>query len=205
MKKILALFIFALTFPSITMAFPAITTPSAATTNLTVAVTSAGIANPIILMDTSKGMISIELYPEKAPQSVANFLRYIEKDHFKKTIFHRVIKNFMIQGGGFTESGSRAETFPPITNESTNGLSNERGTISMARTNYPHTATRQFFINQRDNTFLDAQTNKWGYAVFGKVISGMDVIDDIAAVATTGANNPVKMISINSISLKKAQ
>lgn len=204
MKKILALFIFALTFPSITMAFPAITTPSAATTNLTVAVTSASIANPIILMDTSKGMISIELYPKQAPKSVANFLRYVNQDGFKKTIFHRVIQNFMIQGGGFTTSGNRAATLPAIINESTNGLSNARGTISMARTGNPHSATRQFFINQKDNTFLDAKGNKWGYAVFGKVISGMPVVDDIAAVATR-ADKPVEMIIINSISLKKAQ
>ncbi|MGJ8582074.1 MAG: peptidylprolyl isomerase, partial [Psychromonas sp.] len=139
------------------------------------------------------------LYPNEAPKTVENFLHYVQKDQFKGTTFHRVIDGFMVQGGGFLVSGKRAEIMAPITNESTNGLSNERGTIAMARTNSPHSASRQFFINQKDNTFLDAKGSQWGYAVFGKVTNGLSVIDDIAKVQTTSQDKPVQDIVINSI------
>ena len=161
--------------------------------------------NPTVVMDTSKGEIVIELFPQQAPKTVANFLAYIEKDGFKQTIFHRVIKNFMIQGGGFKDSGDRATSFAPIENESKNSLSNNRGTIAMARTNDPHSATRQFFINHKDNPFLDAQSHSWGYAVFGKVTSGMDVVDAIAAVKTKSADRPVQKVIIKSITLRDSE
>jgi cyclophilin family peptidyl-prolyl cis-trans isomerase len=161
--------------------------------------------NPSVVMDTSKGQIIIELFPQQAPKTVANFLAYIEKDGYKQTTFHRVIKNFMIQGGGFKASGKKADLLPPIENESNNGLSNQRGTISMARTNNPHSATRQFFINHKDNPFLDIQNKKWGYAVFGKVTSGMKVVDEIATVKTGFADKPRQPVIINSISLQKKQ
>lgn len=162
--------------------------------------------NPSIVMDTSKGQIVLELYPQQAPKTVANFLAYIEKDGFKQTTFHRVIKGFMIQGGGFSaETGARVATLPTIENESKNGLSNVRGTISMARTNAPHSASRQFFINHKDNAFLDGQSHKWGYAVFGKVTMGMDVVDAIADVQTGSADKPVQAVIINSITLQQAK
>lgn len=157
-------------------------------------------ANPNIIIDTNKGKMTLELYPDKAPITVANFKRYIKQDQFQGTIFHRVINNFMIQGGGFLSSGQRASTFPPIQNESVNGLSNARGTISMARTNDPHSATRQFFINQKDNDFLNARGTQWGYTVFGKVTSGMEVIDAIANVPKK-ADKPLQDVIINSITL----
>ncbi|WP_435235083.1 peptidylprolyl isomerase [Psychromonas sp. PT13] len=159
-------------------------------------------ANPNVVIDTSKGDITIELYPQEAPKTVANFLTYIQKDGYKNTVFHRVIKGFMIQGGGFMESGSRADVLASIENESRNGLSNERGTIAMARTNNPNSATRQFFINQKDNGFLDANNNKWGYAVFGRVTSGMAIVDDIANVATNHSDKPLQAITINSITVQ---
>lgn len=162
-------------------------------------------SNPSVLIDTSKGKIIIELFPQQAPKSVANFLAYIEKDGYKETIFHRVINGFMIQGGGENESGKKYDSFAAIENESRNGLSNERGTISMARTSFPHSATRQFFINQKDNTFLDAQGSNWGYAVFGKVTAGMDIVDSIATVKTRAADKPMQTIMINSISLNPGE
>jgi len=159
--------------------------------------------NPIVVIDTSKGNIIVELYPQQAPKTVANFLAYVKKDHYEKTLFHRVIKDFMIQGGGFNESGRRAETLPAVENESKNGLSNTRGTIAMARTGNPHSATRQFFINHKDNLHLDGSANKWGYTVFGKVISGMQVVDKIAVVQTVFQNKPLDNVLINSITLEK--
>lgn len=160
--------------------------------------------NPNILMETSEGEIVIELYPKQAPKTVANFLEYVQKDGFKQTTFHRVINNFMIQGGGFAASGEAATTFAAIENESLNGLSNTRGTIAMARTNDPHSATRQFFINQKDNNFLDAQGKNWGYSVFGKVTVGMDVVDKIAAVKTGSGDKPLQAVIIRSISVVDA-
>jgi len=139
-------------------------------------------------MKTSLGTITLTLNPEKAPKTVANFLRYANEDFYDGTIFHRVIDNFMIQGGGFTQNYARKETYAPITNESDNGLSNRRGTIAMARTSDPHSATAQFFINVKKNDFLDYGQN-WGYAVFGKVVEGMNVVDAIRKVKT-GTGGP---------------
>ena len=144
-------------------------------------------ANPKILMKTSKGDIIIELFPQKAPVTVENFLRYVDDGFYDGTIFHRVIKGFMIQGGGYTTELHRKSTRPPIKNEATNGLSNKRGTIAMARTMEINSATAQFFINLVDNTFLDHRDNTpegYGYCVFGRVIQGMDVVDAIAEVKT---------------------
>ena len=148
----------------------------------------AAAANPKVELDTSAGKIVLELFPDQAPQTVKNFLNYVEAGYYDGTVFHRVIPNFMIQGGGFDADMQRKPTRAPIRNEADNGLKNERGTIAMARTGDPHSATAQFFINVVDNTFLDHQrkTSKgWGYAVFGKVVSGMKVVDAIAAAKTT--------------------
>jgi len=153
---------------------------------------SAFASSPRVLMETTKGPVIIELYPDKAPKTVENFLRYVKAGKYDGTLFHRVIKRFMNQGGGFTADFSKVETFAPITNEADNGLKNTRGTIAMARTGEPHSATNQFFINTVDNTFLD-HTSKtprgWGYCVFGTVVDGMDVMDRISRVAT-GAGGP---------------
>ena len=140
-------------------------------------------------LQTNLGNITLALNPEKAPETVANFLRYAKEDFYDGTIFHRVIGNFMIQGGGFTQSYGRKQTYAPIRNESNNGLSNRRGTIAMARTNDPHSATAQFFINVKNNRFLDRRGKQWGYAVFGKVVEGMDVVNAIRKVET-GAGGP---------------
>lgn len=133
------------------------------------------------------GTIVLELFPQQAPRSVENFLRYSQAGLYNGTIFHRVIKNFMNQGGGFDADLHKVETLAPVENEAHNGLNNLRGTIAMARTNQPHSATNQFFINTADNAFLDHKDKSmrgWGYAVFGKVVSGMDVVDAIADVNT---------------------
>jgi len=142
---------------------------------------------PIVNMQTNLGTIVIELNAEKAPKTVDNFLRYVNEGFFNGTIFHRVIKNFMIQGGGFTKDYKRKPTHNPLENEANNGLTNVRGTIAMARTGDPHSATAQFFINVKNNTFLDyrgATRRGWGYAVFGQVIDGMDVVDKIRETKT---------------------
>lgn len=149
-------------------------------------------ANPQVRVQTNMGDIMLELYAEQAPKSVANFLQYVDDGFYNDTLFHRVIDNFMIQGGGFTPQFERKETRAPILNEADNGLKNKRGTLAMARTPEPHSATAQFFINVKDNDFLDhtAKTPRgWGYAVFGKVIKGMDVVDKIKALPT-GASGP---------------
>ena len=147
-----------------------------------------GSAHPRVKLVTSKGDIVIELAPEKAPITVENFLKYVKAKHYDGTVFHRVIGNFMIQGGGFElKDGKLVEkpTNPPIKNEADNGLQNLRGTIAMARTNNPDSATAQFFINVKDNPALDRRPGSAGYAVFGKVVEGMDVVDAIKAVPTT--------------------
>ncbi len=148
--------------------------------------------NPTVLLDTNLGEIEIELDIDKAPNTVDNFLRYVKDDLYNGTIFHRVIPGFMIQGGGFSEDFSRKPTYDPIKNEAGNGLKNSVGTIAMARTRDPHSATAQFFINVADNRFLN-HTNKslkgWGYAVFGKVTKGMSVVNKIA-LSPTGAKGP---------------
>lgn len=171
--------------------------------NIALAIETPVLNNPIIEIDTNKGKITVQLFTSRAPNSVANFLNYIDNDKYTKSIFHRVIKDFMIQGGGFYESGQRLKTFIPIGNESRNGLSNVRGTIAMARTSHPHSATRQFYINHKDNTFLDAKNTKWGYTVFGKVTLGMDVVDKIAAVETAAQDKPIIPVIINSITVLK--
>lgn len=147
-----------------------------------------------IVLETDMGDIEIELDPARAPVTVANFLTYVDEKHYDGTVFHRVIPDFMIQGGGFDADDVERSTHDPITNEADNGLKNVRGTIAMARTSAPHSATAQFFINVVDNTGLDftAKTVKgWGYAVFGKVTAGMDVADQIVAVPT-GARGKFK-------------
>lgn len=146
--------------------------------------------SPVIHMQTNFGTIVLELDAEKAPKTVENFVQYVNDGFFDGTIFHRVINGFMIQGGGFTADYKQKDTRKPIENEAKNGLSNKRGTIAMARTNDPHSATAQFFINVKDNNFLDYPGHDgWGYAVFGKVAEGMDVVDKIKAVAT-GSGGP---------------
>lgn len=148
---------------------------------------SAAGKNPVVLIETSMGNIKIELYPDKAPITVKNFLDYVNAKFYDGTIFHRVINNFMIQGGGFTEDMRPKATKAPIKNEANNGLKNLRGTIAMARTMVIDSATAQFFINHRDNSFLDYRDNSiqgFGYAVFGRVVEGIDVVDKIAEVRT---------------------
>jgi len=160
-----------------------------------------------VTIETTHGNIVIELNDDKAPETVKNFLNYVNSGHFDGTIFHRVIPNFMIQGGGFMPGMSEKSNEDAIKNEADNGLSNDRGTVAMARTNDPHSATSQFFINHNDNGFLNhtAPTGTgWGYCVFGKVTDGMDVVDAIAAVST-GNNGghgdvPVEDIVMNKVS-----
>jgi cyclophilin family peptidyl-prolyl cis-trans isomerase len=145
-------------------------------------------SNPKVVMETSKGTITVELWPDKAPKTVENFLRYVDENFYDGTIFHRVIDGFMIQGGGLTSEMESKPTHDPIVNEASTELKNDRGTIAMARTQVVNSATSQFFINLADNAFLN-HTGKtpqgFGYAVFGKVIDGMDVVDRIKAVKTT--------------------
>ena len=166
--------------------------------------------NTKIIIKTTSGDIKIELYDDKAPITSENFKKYIESGYFTDTIFHRVIKDFMIQGGGFTAEMSEKDSMPPIKNEANNGISNERGTIAMARTPDPHSASSQFFINLKDNNFLDftAETSQgWGYCAFGKVFEGMDILDKIALVDTSsyGAHQdvPKEPITINEIIIEK--
>ena len=142
-------------------------------------------ANPQVTLKTSEGTIVVELEADKAPASTQNFLQYVQDKHYDGTVFHRVIPNFMIQGGGFTTDMKQKGVRAPIGNEAKNGLRNARGTLAMARTGDPHSATAQFFINHKDNVFLDYPgQDGWGYAVFGKVVSGMEVVDKIARVPT---------------------
>lgn len=147
---------------------------------------------PQVKLETSHGDIIIELNADKAPDTVANYINYVESGFYDGTIFHRVIKDFMIQGGGFTEGFVQKSPNAAIQNEADNGLSNVKGSIAMARTDKPHSATAQFFINTVDNAFLDFKSAKqdatWGYAVFGEVIEGMDVVDAIRVVATSNKN-----------------
>ena len=145
------------------------------------------VENPRVVLETSSGKIIIELQPERAPETVKNFLAYVDAEFYNDTVFHRVIPNFMIQGGGFTADMDSKPTQTPIKNEADNGLKNERGTIAMARTADPDSATAQFFINTVNNEFLDHRSKDpqgWGYAVFGKVIEGMEVVDAISGVKT---------------------
>ena len=162
--------------------------------------------NPNVLLDTTEGEILIELYPDKAPETVANFLKYVDEGFYKNTIFHRVIKGFMIQGGGLTLKMEEKPTGDPVKNEADNGLKNDRGTIAMARTMDPHSATAQFFINLVDNGFLNysAPTMQgWGYCVFGKVVDGMDVVDKIGKTKT-GSRPPYDDVPLDSVLINEA-
>ncbi|MCD8523238.1 MAG: peptidylprolyl isomerase [Saccharospirillaceae bacterium] len=154
-----------------------------------------------ILMKTSAGDIELELNRSKAPLSVDNFLTYVESKHYDGTIFHRVIRDFMIQGGGFSADMRQKATLPPIKNEAENGLKNTRGSIAMARTSVIDSATSQFFINVKDNTFLDHGARDFGYAVFGKVVKGMEVVDRIATSPTGARDIPNETILIESVSV----
>lgn len=148
---------------------------------------SVSAANPKIEIKTNMGSMTVELAPEKAPKTVENFLKYVNSGFYKGTIFHRVIETFMIQGGGYDANLREKETRPAIRNEADNGLKNEAYTIAMARTGDPHSATAQFFINTRDNEFLNhtaPNARGWGYAVFGKVVKGQEVVSKIAKVRT---------------------
>ncbi|EIJ40959.1 peptidyl-prolyl cis-trans isomerase (rotamase) - cyclophilin family [Beggiatoa alba B18LD] len=168
---------------------------------------------PQVEIQTSMGKIVLELYPEKAPVTVYNFLTYAQEGFYTGTIFHRVIKDFMVQGGGYTADFEKKTTRPEIKNEANNGLKNLRGTVAMARSADPDSASSQFFVNVKDNYFLDYQSSTpsgWGYTVFGKVTTGMDVVDKIQAV-TTGAggtftkNVPEQAITIDGMKLKNAE
>ena len=148
---------------------------------------SDSIANPKVKLETSKGNIVIELFPKSAPKTVENFLKYVKDGFYDGTIFHRVIKNFMIQGGGLTPDMQQKKTREPIINEADNGLKNDIGTIAMARTSDPHSATSQFFINTKNNDFLNFKSKDvqgWGYCVFGRVVDGMKVVTEIENVTT---------------------
>jgi len=167
------------------------------------------VSNPIVIIETSKGPIEAELYADKAPITVKNFMAYVDDKFFDGTIFHRVINNFMIQGGGFTPDMKQKDTKAPIKNEATNGLKNTRGTLAMARTNVVDSATAQFFINHKDNDFLDNSgtgPQTYGYAVFGKVTKGLETVDAIATVPTKNAgfmqDVPADPITIKSIRKK---
>lgn len=157
-----------------------------------------------VLMKTSQGDITLELDRERAPVSVDNFLTYANNGHYNGTVFHRVIKDFMIQGGGFDQNMRQKATLPPIKNEAQNGLKNRRGSIAMARTSVVDSATSQFFINVKDNTFLDHGSRDFGYAVFGKVTAGMDVVDAIALSPTGRRDIPAEPIIIESVSVVAA-
>ncbi|WP_290786009.1 peptidylprolyl isomerase [Halomonas sp.] len=163
---------------------------------------------PDVILHTSQGAIGIELFPQEAPKSVENFLAYVEEGHYDGTIFHRVIDGFMIQGGGFDEELRQKATRDPITNEADNGLKNRRGTLAMARTGEPHSATAQFFINVGDNAFLDHVSPQsgqtWGYAVFGQVVEGMEVVDAIRRVPT-GSQGPFQDVPREPVMIERAE
>lgn len=161
----------------------------------------------MITIHTNYGAIALELDADKAPETVANFLEYAKAGHFDGTLFHRVIPGFMIQGGGFDAKMSQKPTRAPIRNEASNGLSNESGTIAMARTNDPHSATAQFFINLKDNDFLDQVSESgqgWGYCVFGRVVSGMDVVEKIAKVKT-GVHGMHRDVPVEPVVIEKVE
>ncbi|MFM8509541.1 MAG: peptidylprolyl isomerase [Betaproteobacteria bacterium] len=165
----------------------------------------------LVDMTTNKGVVRLELDSDKAPDSVANFLAYAQRGQYDGTVFHRVIKGFMIQGGGFEPGMQQKPTDAPIQNEANNGLTNDRYTIAMARTSAPHSATAQFFINTTDNDFLNFRSESpqgWGYAVFGRVVSGQDVVDAIEGVKTgrsgMHADVPVEDVVIQKVSIVEA-
>jgi cyclophilin family peptidyl-prolyl cis-trans isomerase len=172
--------------------------------------TGALAANPQVDVRTSVGTVRLELYPDKAPKTVENFLQYVRSGHYNGTIFHRVIPGFMVQGGGMTADMSQKPTKPPIPIESKNGLKNDTGTLAMARTNDPNSATAQFFINVKNNDFLNYPgQDGHGYTVFGKVVDGMDVVNKIVAVPTGNKgmhqNVPLKPVVIESMTVVGAK
>ena len=163
-----------------------------------------------VTMETSKGVITLELDKAKAPDSVENFITYARSGHYDGTVFHRVIPDFMIQGGGFDTNMQQKATNPPIKNEATNGLKNDKGTVAMARTNVPDSATSQFFINLKDNDFLNHTSptpQGWGYTVFGKVTDGMDVVESIEKVSTANKGGhqdvPVTDVIIEKVTVQE--
>ena len=161
----------------------------------------------MIKLTTNHGVIMLDLNAEKAPKTVANFLAYVEAGHYDNTVFHRVIKNFMIQGGGFEPDMKQKPCKAPIENEAANGLRNKRGSIAMARTGDPHSATAQFFINVVDNDFLDFKSPSgqgWGYCVFGEVSEGLDVVDKIRAVRT-GNKGFHQDVPVDDVIIEKAE
>ena len=172
---------------------------------------SARAANPVVLVETSLGTFKVELFEDKAPVTVKNFLQYVEDKHYDGTIFHRVISDFMIQGGGFEPGMKEKKTRDPIKNESSNGLSNLKGTLAMARTGEPNSATAQWYVNVKDNNFLDKAKARdgVGYCVFGRVIEGLDVIEKIKGVETDTVkgfeNVPSKDVVIKSVKLEKTE
>jgi cyclophilin family peptidyl-prolyl cis-trans isomerase len=168
-----------------------------------------GADNPVVVVETSMGSITFEIYPDRAPKTVENFLAYVRDGFYEGTVFHRVIRGFMIQGGGLTRDLQRKSTRAPVENEAGNGLKNQRGTVAMARTAEIHSATSQFFINTANNAALDHKgmgARDYGYCVFGKVTEGMDVVDRIEKVETGAKNGykdvPVETVVIKSIHLK---
>ena len=176
---------------------------------MTMAMTEEGVAagSPQVLMKTSMGEVVIELYPDKAPKTVANFLEYVKSGHFDGTVFHRVIDGFMIQGGGFTAGMQQKPTRDPVENEADNGLKNDKYTIAMARTSDPHSASSQFFINVSDNDFLNYKASNaqgWGYCVFGKVTAGSDVVDKIKGVKT-GNRGGHQDVPVEDVVITKAE
>lgn len=181
---------------------------TALATNIYAASSDAVSMAPAVVFETSQGNFTVELYPEKAPKTVANFLQYVKDGFYENTIFHRVINRFMIQGGGFERDLTEKSTRAPIVNEANNGLLNELGTIAMARTMEPDSATAQFFVNLNDNQFLNytgSDPESIGYCVFGKVTSGLEIVQKIGLVQTTfvgrNADVPVKAITIKSVKL----
>jgi peptidyl-prolyl cis-trans isomerase B (cyclophilin B) len=163
-------------------------------------------SNPRVALETSMGKVVLELFADKAPVTVANFLAYVKSGFYDGTVFHRVIPDFMIQGGGFTAGMKKKPANPPIVNEADSGLRNERGTIAMARTSDPHSATCQFFINTKDNAFLNHRgknSKGWGYAAFGKVLEGMEVVDAVSKVPT-GTRGPFRDVPVEPVVIQKA-
>lgn len=161
------------------------------------------VERPTVVFSTTLGELTIELYPDEAPVTVKNFLEYVDSGFYNGIIFHRVIPGFVLQGGGFTEEMVQKSTRPPIKNEADNGLKNDRGTLSMARTQDINSATSQFFINLKNNGVLDHGGRDFGYAVFGKVIEGMDVIDKISGVPT-GNKGPYQNVPVQPVVIQKS-
>lgn len=161
-------------------------------------------ADPVLVQfETSAGAFIVQLDPERAPLSVDNFLKYVNEGFYTNTIFHRVVNGFVIQGGGFTRDLKLKEAHPGVPNESGNGLSNRRGTIAMARTGEPHSGDSQFYINLADNFALDPKPTRWGYAVFGEVVQGMDVVDDMGH-RLTGVQNEMSDVPVEPVIIQKA-